>query len=257
MPDPERRKAPGWVWPAGFFALLVAAWQGVCAAGWVPGFMLPSPASVAKAFAADFPLLMRHVLTTLAEAGVGLGLAVVAALFAAILMDRFLVMRRTFYPVAIVTQTVPTIAIAPLLVLWLGYGVTPKIAVVFITCFFPVLIGVSGGLSGVDPAMLRLMRSMGATPRQMLRYVKLPYALPGFFAGLRISATYAIVGAVISEWLGGNSGLGVYMTRVRKAYAFDRMFAVILLITAISLLLILFVDVLHRAATPWERARKG
>jgi ABC-type nitrate/sulfonate/bicarbonate transport system permease component len=215
--------------------------------------MLPSPVAVAKAFITDLPLLLKHSLTTLAEAALGLFLSVACAIGFAILMDRFVIIKKTFYPVAIVTQTIPTIAIAPLLVLWLGYGIAPKIAVIFITCFFPVLIGFFNGLSGVDAQMQRLMRSMGATYMQMLRHVKIPYALDGFFSGLRISATYAIVGAVISEWLGGNSGLGVYMTRVRKAYAFDRMFAVIILITIVSLALIKLVDFIHKVAMPWER----
>jgi ABC-type nitrate/sulfonate/bicarbonate transport system permease component len=242
-------------YPVVFFAVLIIVWQCISSFGLVPAFMLPSPVAVAKAFVTDLPLLAMHSVTTLGEAALGLALSVVMAVLFAVLMDRFAAVKKTLYPVAVVTQTVPTIAVAPLLVLWMGYGVAPKIAVIFITCFFPVLIGLYGGLSSVEPAMLRLMKSMGATYLQMLTHVKFPYALGAFFSGLRISATYAVVGAVISEWLGGNSGLGVYMTRVRKGYAFDKMFAVIILITIISLVLIRLVDALHRALTPWERAK--
>jgi ABC-type nitrate/sulfonate/bicarbonate transport system permease component len=155
--------------------------------------------------------------------------------------------------VLLLTQTMPTIAIAPLLVLWMGYGAAPKIALVFLTCFFPLTVALLGGLSQADRDAVKLLQSMGARKAQVYRYIKLPQAVPAFFSGLRISASYAIVGALISEWLGGKAGLGVYMTRVRKSYSFDRMFAVILLTSALSLCLMKLVSFLETLATPWNR----
>ena len=125
-----------------------------------------------------------------------------------------------------------------------------------ITTFFPVAVGLLDGFKSVDPDAVALLRSMNATRGQIFRHVKLPAALPFFFSGLRISASYAVVGAVISEWLGGFEGLGVYMTRVRKAYAFDKMFAVILLIVIVSLLLMELVNIIKKLSMPWIRCRE-
>lgn len=219
----------------------LAAWLEV-----VPAYLLPSPWSVVGAFVQDFPLLMKHLSTSLMEAGIGLACSIAAAFVLAILMDRYCLVYRTLYPMLVVTQTIPVIAIAPLLVLWLGYGILPKIVLIFIVCFFPMVIALLSGFASVEEDMLRLLRSMHANRWQVLRYVKLPFAQASFFSGLRIAAAYSVVGAVIAEWLGGDSGLGVYMTRVRKSYDFDKMFAVILLTSVISLLLIWLVDRLEK-----------
>jgi len=153
----------------------------------------------------------------------------------------------------VISQTIPTIAIAPLLVLWMGFGVAPKIALVVITTFFPIAVGLLDGFKSADRDAVSLLRSMNATRWQIFRHVKFPAALPYFFSGLKISASYAVVGAVISEWLGGFEGLGVYMTRVRKAYAFDKMFAVIILVVIVSLLLMRLVNLLRTVSMPWLR----
>ena len=171
-------------------------------------------------------------------------------------MDRFKWLYKAIYPILVVTQTIPTIAIAPLLVLWMGFGMAPKITLVVITTFFPIVIGLLTGFEGVDPDAINLMRAMGANRYQIFRYVKFPNAIASFFSGLRISSAYAVVGAVVSEWLGGFEGLGVYMTRVKKAYAFDKMFAVIVFISAISLILMGIVSLLERAAMPWTKKTK-
>ena len=142
-------------------------------------------------------------------------------------------------------------AIAPLLVLWFGYEMTPKIILIVIVTFFPVTVGLLDGYRAVDQDSVNLLRSMGASRWQVFRYIKFPSALPQFFSGLRIAAAYSVVGAVISEWLGGFGGLGVYMTRVKKAYAFDKMFAVILLISIISLAMMKLVNILERKSLPY------
>ena len=156
-----------------------------------------------------------------------------------------------------ITQTVPTIAVAPLLVLWQGFGMAPKITLVVLTTFFPIAVSLLDGYRCADPDAINLLRSMGAGRVKIFRYIKFPSALGSFFAGLKVSASYAVVGAVVAEWLGGFEGLGVYMTRVRKAYAFDRMFAVIIFITLVSLLLMWGVAVLRKLVMPWERKEKG
>ena len=235
-------------------AVLLIIWQAVVSAGLVPGFMLPSPVQVVKAFVGDFPALMTNAKTSLVEAFWGMLIGVTLAFLSAYFMDRFNFVRKSLYPILVITQTIPTVAIAPLLVLWMGYDMAPKIVLVVIVCYFPIAVGLLNGFRSTDEDVIRLMRSMGSTRWQVFRYAKLPNSLSEFFSGLRISVSYSVVGAVIAEWLGGNSGLGVYMTRVRKAYAFDRMFAVILLVSIISLLLMKLVDLLQRACMPWLKA---
>jgi ABC-type nitrate/sulfonate/bicarbonate transport system permease component len=237
-------------------AALVLIWQGVSMAGLLPGYMLPSPVRVALAFAGDFPLLMHHLGRTLGEAAFGLGIAVAASFILAVLMDANRFLKQSVSPLLLLTQTMPTIAIAPLLILWMGYGMAPKITLIFLTCFFPMTIGLLGAFTQADGDAVRLLQSMGAKKSQIYRYIKIPSGMPAFFSGVRISSSESIIGAVISEWLGGESGLGVYMTRVRKSYSFDKMFAVILLVAVLSLALIGLVSVLEKLAMPWTMSGK-
>ena len=238
-----------------FVAVIALAWQGVSMARLVPSYMLPGPVDVVLAFIRDFPLLAGHLGYTLFEAAAGLALSILAAFVLAVTMDALPFLKASVTPVLLLTQTMPTIALAPLLVLWMGYGAAPKIALVFLTCFFPLTIALLGGLSQADSDAIKLLQSMGARKIQVYRYIKIPQAVPAFFSGLKISASYSIVGALISEWLGGKAGLGVYMTRVRKSYSFDRMFAVILLTSVLSLCLMKLVSYLEKAATPWRGVR--
>ena len=215
-------------------------------------YLLPSPLDVVKAFIGDFPLLMFHARVTLLEAFIGLGAGILVGFFTAVLMDRFDRLYQAFYPLIVLTQTVPTVAIAPLLVLWFGYEMTPKVLLIILATFFPIAVSMLNGFRAADKDTISLLRSMGASRMQIFRYVKFPGALGQFFASLRISVSYAVVTAVVSEWLGGFNGLGVYMTRVKKSYAFDKMFAVIFLISALSLLLMWAVDTLQKKCMPWE-----
>lgn len=236
--------------------VLLLVWQALSMSGLIPKFMLPSPADVVWAFAGDFSLLMDHAKATLMEAFFGLALGIFLAFGAAVLMDRFPLVYKGMYPIIVLTQTIPTIAIAPLLVLWMGYEMAPKITLIVITTFFPITVGLLDGFRSADKDAVDLMKAMGASRMQIFRYMKLPGSLSHFFAGLRVSAAYSVVGAVIAEWLGGYYGLGVYMVRVKKSYSFDKMFAVIFLISAISLLLMWLVDVLQKAVMPWERIKE-
>ena len=219
----------------------------------VPAYMLPSPWSVAAAFFVNFTVMMEQAAVTLQEAVYGLLIGIALAFICATLMDRFAFLKKALYPILVITQTIPTIAIAPLLVLWMGFGMAPKITLVVITTFFPIAVSLMNGYESVDGDAISLMRSMGASASQIFFYVKFPTALPAFFSGLRVSAAYAVVGAVVSEWLGGFEGLGVYMTRVKKAYAFDKMFAVIIFISVISLLLMGLIALIEKASMPWRK----
>ncbi len=236
--------------------ILIALWQLACSSGWVPGYLLPSPVDVMGALWIDRSLLISHSITTLYEAFLGLALGILIGCVVAVLMDRFSLVYKTLNPFIVVSQTIPTIAIAPLLVLWLGYDTLPKVVLVALTTFFPITVALCGGLNSIDTDLIDLMRTMNATAWQVFKFVKLPMAAQSFFSGLKISSTYAIVAAVIAEWLGGYYGLGVYMTRVRKSYAYDRMFAVILVISALSILLMWLVNRLEKYTLPWISVRE-
>ena len=237
-------------------AILIFIWWAVTGTEAVPSFMLPSPQDVFKAFIGDFDILLRNAAITLTEAFAGLGIGISLAFILATLMDRFKIIYKAFYPLLVITQTVPSIALAPLLVLWMGFGMAPKITLVVLTTFFPIAVSLLDGYESVDKDSIRLLRSMGAGQTKIFWYIKLPSAIGSFFAGLKVSASYAVVGAVVAEWLGGFDGLGVYMTRVRKAYAFDKMFAVIIFTVIVSLMLMYLVGLIKKISMPWEREGK-
>ena len=237
-------------------AVILVCWQMVCVLHIVPSYMLPSPVAVVKALFTDMPTILFHAKFTLLESFYGLLIGIILAFLFATLMDRFRTLDQAFYPILIITQTIPTIAIAPILVLWMGFGMAPKITLVVITTFFPITIGLLDGYKSVDQDAIRLLQAMGANRFQIFRHVKFPFALPQLFSGLKISASYAVVGAVVSEWLGGFNGLGVYMTRVKKAYAFNKMFAVIIFIVVISLFLLFVVNLIRYFVMPWVHAGK-
>lgn len=240
-----------------FFIVVLCLWQAVGMSSLVPKFMLPTPVKVIEALIGDIKLIWESLLITLGEAFMGMGAAILFAFVLAVVMDRFKPVHDMLFPICVVSQTVPTIAIAPLLVLWFGFGMLPKVLLVFITCFFPMLVALMQGFEASDKNVLRLYRSMNASYFKVLFDVKIPYALESFFAGLKISASYSIVGAVISEWLGGEGGLGVYMTRVRKSFRFDKMFAVIIVISLLSLVLMKMVKMLQEKSMPWKRYEKN
>ena len=219
----------------------------------VPAYMLPSPFEVVKAFFSDVEILFIHAVVTVQEALYGLIMGTAIGFIIAVLMDRFDFLYKAFYPLLVISQTIPTIAIAPLLVLWMGFSMAPKITLVVLTTFFPVTVSLLDGFKSADRDEINLVRSMGGNRFQVFRHVKLPAAAEQFFSGLKVSASYSVVGAVISEWLGGFEGLGVYMTRVKKAYAFDKMFAVIILISALSLLLMAFINVMRNYVLRYKK----
>lgn len=228
-------------------------WLLISEGGLVPKYMLPSPVDVIKAFFSDFEILMTHAVVTVQEAVYGLILGTAIGFVIAVVMDRFEFLYKAFYPLLVISQTIPTIAIAPLLVLWLGFSMAPKITLVVLTTFFPVSVSILDGFRSADKDEINLIRSMGGSRLHVFRHVKLPAAAEQFFSGLKVSASYSVVGAVISEWLGGFEGLGVYMTRVKKAYAFDKMFAVIILISALSLLLMAVISLLRNYALRYKK----
>ena len=242
--------------PCAACLLVLGAWQLVCTLDLVPSFMLPSPLDVARALVVDGQLLASHAGVTLLEALAGLAAGIVLGFALAVAMERFRLVDAALSPIVTISQTIPVVAVAPLLVLWFGYGMLPKVLLVALTTFFPITVALASGFKSVDPDAVDLMRTMGASRWQVFRFAQLPAAAGSFFTGLRISATYAVIGAVVAEWLGGFQGLGVYMTRVRKSYDYDSLFAAIVVVAAVSLALLGATKALERACMPWRRVRR-
>jgi len=200
--------------------------------------------------------MQLHILITLYEAFAGFVIAIILSFLIAVLMDSLYGFKKTVYPLLIISQTIPIIILAPLFVIWFGYGYTPKLVIVILICFFPVTISLMQSLSSVDRELIDLMRSMGSTKFQIYKYVKLPASMTGFFSGLKIAATYSIMGATIGEWVGGKNGLGVYMIRAKQSFATDRVFAAILVITVLSILLLKLIEYIEAKSMPWALMRR-
>lgn len=234
--------------------LLLIVWEGAVRRYDVPKYLLPAPSEVVQALARSWDVLIgTHSRVTLLEAGLGLGLAVLTGVVTGAVLHVVPLLRRAFYPFIVVSQTIPSIVLVPLLVIWFGYGLLPKLLIVVIACFFPVAVAVVDGLDATDASRLKLLRSMGASRWQEFRLVKLPSALPSLFTGLRVAASYAVMAAVIAEWLGADAGLGIYMVRSAHSFRTDQVFAGILLVSLYSVLLFKGIDLLRRIALPWER----
>ena len=242
--------------PIIFILDILILWELVFNLGVVERYTLPSPSDIVNALIVNGSDIMMHTGVTFFEGMTGLLVAVLLALLMAIVMDQFPVVKKAIYPVLVISQTVPIIVIAPLLAMWFGFGIAPKIFVVVLVCFFPITVNLIEGLQSVDGELINLVRSMGATRRQIFAKIKFPSALPYFFSGLKIAATYSIMGAVIGEWLGGKAGLGVYMLRARHAFALDLVFASILVIVILSIVLFYGIAGIQRALMPWEKLKE-
>lgn len=211
----------------GLVLLILLAWQLVVVFGILPDYLLPSPTQILQALVDDAMLLASHAKYTLATAFLGTAIGLILSFVLSILMDLSKKFQQSIYPILLLNQTIPTIAIAPLLVIWLGYGITPKVVLVVLSVFFPMTIALLDGYRSVDQEQLNLFRTMNASRVDVYRLLKIPASLGYFFTGLKVALSYALISAVVAEWLGGYHGLGVYMTRVRKSYELDNMFAVI------------------------------
>jgi len=231
---------------------LLIMWQMVIGFGLIPDYLLPSPWQIVQAFIDDFYLLMSHAKYTLITAFLGTVIGLVLSFVLSIFMDFSKKFRDIVYPVLLLNQTIPTIAIAPLLVIWLGYGILPKVVLVVLSVFFPMTIALVDGYHSVQKEQLNLFRSLKASHYQTYRHLKIPSAMGYFFTGLKVALSYALISAVVAEWLGGYHGLGVYMTRVRKSYELDNMFAVIFFISFLTLVLLASVKLIERWALKYQ-----
>jgi ABC-type nitrate/sulfonate/bicarbonate transport system permease component len=234
--------------------VIVVGWELGCRFLAVDPLTLPAPSRIVNALWDARTVAVGHALTTLGETVVGFSVSVVFAVVAALTMDSMGSVRRAVYPLLVASQTVPIVAVAPLLVLWFGIGLLPKVVVVVLVTFFPIAVALLDGLASADRDAMDLLESMGASHRQQLLKLRLPGALPSFFTGLRISVTYAVIGAIFGEAVGAIDGLGIWIVLSKNLFRTDLVFAAILVTAALTLGLWLLVGVVERLVIPWHRA---
>lgn len=245
-----KRYVPSFV----LLSVIAIFWELYSRLGHISKTVLPAPTDILKAGFNFRDILFMHAAQTTLEALVGLSLAILLGVGTAIILFHFAGIRAAAYPVLILSQTIPIIALAPLLLIWFGFELTPKVIIVILYCFFPICIAVYDAISKTDENLVDLLKSMGATPFQVLRLIRLPAALPSFFSGLRISVAYAITGAIVGEYVGAYKGLGVFMQVSANSHAIDLVFAALLLTAIISIGLLACVSIIESKYTPWRQS---
>jgi ABC-type nitrate/sulfonate/bicarbonate transport system permease component len=238
-------------------AVLVVAWQLAGQAGGTTGFVLPAPSRILAALWDQRDEALHHTLVTLGEAAIGFLASLALACAAAVGMDLLPSLRRGLYPLLVGSQALPILVVAPILVLWFGFGLLPKAIVIVLLTFFPITVGLLDGFASLPAEAEDLFRTYGASRSQTLGLLRLPASLPSFFTGLRIAVTYALLGAVYAEYVGAFDGLGIWIQTSQKSFRIDLVFGAVLVILVISVALFWFVGLIERAVVPWSPRRRG
>lgn len=232
--------------------LLLLAWQLYAAGGLAASATLPAPGRIFQTLLIQRAAIWDNSLQTIAETLIGLVIAVALGVFFGVVIFLSAALRKAFYPILVASQTVPLIALAPLLLIWFGFGLQPKVIMVVLYCFFPITIAVADGLLTADRQLIDLLKSMRASRWQTLRSVRIPAAAPAFFSGLKISATYAVTGAVVGEYVGASKGLGIYLQSAAHTDSINLVFALISVIMLLSLVLVDIVLLLEKHFLAWR-----
>jgi putative hydroxymethylpyrimidine transport system permease protein len=247
-----------WLLPSVVLATLIGAWQVAASNGAIAAtlhlesFLVPSPSEIASSLWVNRALLAENAWVTLKEVLLGLGCALIAGLAFAIALHLSETLRRAFYPLLVASQTVPTPVLAPILVVWFGYGIGPKLAIVALICFFPITVNALDGLRSVDPEATKLMRTLNASRWQTFRRLEAPTALPYVFSGAKIAAAVALIGAVFAEWAGANSGLGYLLRADGYQLETTRVFASVVLLAAMAIALFGLIALAERRVVTWR-----
>ncbi|MEZ5824633.1 MAG: ABC transporter permease [Geminicoccaceae bacterium] len=247
-----RKADRGWIRACVTAAGLLIAWQALVSLSGAPPYILPGPLSVLSTLVGRLPLIASHAWITAVEILLGFLLGAAIGIVSGLLLASFAGARRWLLPLLVVSQALPVFALAPVLVLWLGYGMGSKIAMAVLIIYFPVTAAFYDGLRRADPEILDLVRLLGATRFDTLRLIRIPAALPALGSGLRVAASVAPIGAVVGEWVGSSGGLGYLMLHANARMQIDLMFASLLVLAAMALLLWLAVDRGARRLAPWQ-----
>lgn len=247
-----------WLPPALLLIGLIAAWQLAASSGaladvlGLESFLVPSPVEIGESLWSDRSLLVENAWVTLQEVLLGLGLAAFAGLGFAVAMHLSETMRRVSQPLIVASQAIPILVIAPILVVWFGYGSGPKLAIVALVCFFPIAVNALDGLRSVDPETIKMMHTLDASRRQILWRVEAPAALPYAFSGAKVAVAVAMIGAVFGEWAGANSGLGRLILQDNAQLETARLFASVTLLAAMAIALFAILALAERRVVTWR-----
>ncbi len=229
-----------------FIAFLLFIWELIVRFAAIPHWLLPAPSAILKEGFQSYETFVPHAFATIQLALLGLAIGILCGLTVAVLLHRFTLVRELFYPILIMSQNVPVLVLAPLLIIWFGFGLLPKLIIICLVCFFPIVISAMDGFRQTSPELKHYFEMIGATKAQTFRKLEWPYAYPAIFSGIKIAATYSVMGAVIAEWLGAKMGIGVYMTLAQSSFRTDRVFVAIFAIVFLSLLLFSAIRLLEK-----------
>ncbi|GAA3833977.1 ABC transporter permease [Sphaerisporangium flaviroseum] len=243
--------------PVALLAACFAAWWAITATNLVQAYLVPSPGMTLGVLADKWPYMWQHTWVTTYETILGFVIAVIVGVLAAVIMVYSASVEKTLYPILLFAQVIPKIAIAPLFVVWLGFGLAPKVVVAVLIAFFPVVISMVTGLKSVDPEMLELAATMNASPLKTFVKIRFPTALPHLFSGLKVAVTLAVTGAVVGEFVGANEGLGYVILQANGNLDTPMLFAGLLLMSLIGVVLFTLVEVGERLMLPWHASRRG
>jgi len=249
----DRRVLLGWAAPLVLLAALLALWEAWVLIGEKPAWFLPAPSRVGRTIWNERSLLLDNGWVTLQEVLVGLGVAIVAGVAMAVAIHSSALFERAVYPMVIASQAIPVVALAPLLLIWFGHGLLPKVIMTALIAFFPLTVATTDGLKSADRETLDLLRSMGASKVQRFLIVQAPNAMPAFFSGLKVAVAVSIIGAVIGEFVGSDSGLGHAITLASANLRTDLVFACVAVLSGMAIGLFALVSVIERVALPWRR----
>lgn len=233
--------------------LFILLWEGAVRFFQVEEWLLPAPTVIVQEMITVWPTFYPHMLSTVFIAVIGFIIGSSVGLVVAMVLHLFPKIRETFYPFLILSQNIPIIVLAPLLVIWFGFGTLPKFLIITIACFFPIAISTLGGLQQTNRELMYYMNMMGATKGQKFRKLELPYAVPAMLSGLKIAATYSVMAAVVSEWLGAQKGIGVFMTIATSSYKTPRVFVAIIVTMVLSLAFFSLILLLEKVLARWKK----
>lgn len=242
--------------PLALVVALFIAWWAVTATGLAPAYIIPSPGDTWTAAASNTAYLAQNAWVTTLETLIGFGIAIVLGELVAVLMVYSSGLEKSLYPLILFAQVIPKIAIAPLFVVWLGFGAEPKILVAVLMAFFPVVVSGMAGLRSVDPEILELTSTMGASAAKTFLKVRLPASLPQLMSGLKVAATLAVTGAVVGEFVGANEGLGYVILQANGNVNTAMLFATLIIMSLLGVLLFLVIEVAERLLIPWHASRR-
>lgn len=245
-----------WLPPVLAIVVLLGIWELYVDAGAVNSLVLPAPHAVGTALVDDRGTLWHNLKPTAAEILCGIAMATAIAMLVAVLLHLSGLARRALYPPLVASQAIPIVILTPLLVLWLGFGLLPKLVVIALVCFFPIVVTTLSALDTVDPDLIKLLRTFGAGRRQTFWRVELPAALPGVFTGAKLAAVFSVIGAVFAEWTGSNSGLGELLNVTIANLETAEAFATVFVLAAFAIVLFALLTVAERRALPWVHRQR-